>query len=152
MADKDRDTVISTLNGLIETCKDGQNGFLDASGAVKDLHLKSLFAKFSQQRAHFAGELQQEVIRLGEDPEKKGSVAASIHRGWINLKAAVTGGSESAIIAECERGEDSAKSEYRKALDSGLLPGDIRAIVERQFVEVKATHDQVRSLEIKTKQ
>ena len=47
--------IISTINDLIETLKDGQKGFREASEAVKDTQLKSLFSEFSLQRAKFAG-------------------------------------------------------------------------------------------------
>jgi hypothetical protein len=63
------DDVISTLNGLIETCKDGQNGFKEAAEGVDRSDLKSLFYEFSQQRSQFAGELQSLVQSLGGDPE-----------------------------------------------------------------------------------
>ncbi|HEX8476590.1 MAG TPA: PA2169 family four-helix-bundle protein [Pyrinomonadaceae bacterium] len=142
----DNDDVISTLNNLIETCKDGQNGFQTAAGGVKRSDLKTLFHQYAQQRAQFAGELQSEVRRLGGDPTQTGSVAASLHRGWIDIKAAVTGNDENAVIAECERGEDAAVSNYREALD-GDLPNDVRTIVERQFAQVREAHDRVRSLE-----
>lgn len=137
--------VITTLNNLIETCKDGQDGFQTAAGGVTDSDLKTLFHTYAQQRAQFAGELQDEVRRLGGDPEHEGSVAAALHRGWINIKSAVTGQDESAIINECERGEDSAVSNYQEALDRDL-PANIRAIVERQFRDVKEAHDRVRAL------
>jgi hypothetical protein len=58
------DDVISTLNGLIETCKDGQNGFKEAAEGVERSDLKSLFYEFSQQRSQFAGELQSLVQSL----------------------------------------------------------------------------------------
>ena len=138
--------VISTLNNLIETCRDGQQGFQTAAEAVERGDLKQLFHGYSQQRASFVGELQGEVRRLGGDPENAGSVAATLHRGWIDLKAAVTGRDDAAILAECERGEDSAVSNYRDALGVDL-PANVRSIVERQFGEVKEAHDRVRSLE-----
>lgn len=138
--------VISTLNNLIETCRDGQNGFRSAAEGVERGDLKQLFHTYSQQRASFVGELQDEVRRLGGDPENAGSVAASLHRGWINIKSAVTGRDDHAILAECERGEDSAVSNYRDALETDL-PANVRALVERQFAEVKAAHDRIRSLE-----
>lgn len=142
----DTDDVISTLNNLIETCKDGQNGFQAAADGVKNSELKTLFHTYSQQRAQFAGELQDEVRRLGGDPEKTGSVAASLHRGWINIKSAVTGEDESAVIAECERGEDSAVRNYEDALKENL-PADVATIVQRQFTQVKEAHDRIRALE-----
>jgi len=143
----DNDNVISTLNNLIETCKDGQNGFQTAAEGVKRSDLKSLFAEYALQRSKFAGELQNEVTRLGGDPENTGSVAATLHRGWINIKSAVTGADENAVIAECERGEDSAVSNYQDALNDQNLPADIRSIVERQYTQIKDAHDRVRALE-----
>jgi uncharacterized protein (TIGR02284 family) len=142
----DNSDVISTLNNLIETCKDGQNGFQTAADGVKNTELKTLFHAYGQQRAQFAAELQAEVRRLGGDPSQTGSVAATLHRGWINIKAAVTGEDEAAVIAECERGEDSAVRNYQEAINAGL-PEDIRAIVERQYMEVKEAHDRIRALE-----
>lgn len=138
--------VVSTLNGLIETCKDGQNGFQTASEEVKNPQLKQLFAGFARQRAQFAAELQGEVRSLGGDPEQTGSTAAAIHRGWMDIKSAITGKDDEAIVAECERGEDSAVKNYEEALKK-TLPANIRATVERQFQEVKRAHDQVRAKE-----
>ncbi|MGI9107893.1 MAG: PA2169 family four-helix-bundle protein [Pyrinomonadaceae bacterium] len=143
----DNDNVISTLNNLIETCKDGQNGFQTAAEGTTRSDLKSLFGEYAMQRSQFAGELQAEVRRLGGDPEQTGSVAATLHRGWINIKSAVTGEDDNAIIAECERGEDSAVSNYKDALNDQNLPADVRSIVERQSAQVKQAHDRIRSLE-----
>src|SRR6476620_10702145 len=75
------DDVISTLNNLIETCKDGQEGFRQAAEGVERSDLKSLFFEFSQQRAHFAGELQQIVQKLGEEPTTSGSTAGALQIG-----------------------------------------------------------------------
>jgi uncharacterized protein (TIGR02284 family) len=143
----DNDDIISTLNNLIETCKDGQSGFKAAADGINNGELKTLFHTYSQQRSQFAAELQNEVRRLGGDPEKTGSLAASLHRGWIDIKSAVTGEDEGAIISECERGEDSAVRNYVDALADESLPADLRSIVERQFTQVREAHDRIRALE-----
>ncbi|HJR08914.1 MAG TPA: PA2169 family four-helix-bundle protein [Pyrinomonadaceae bacterium] len=143
----DNDNAISVLNNLIETCKDGQNGFQTAAEGITRSDVKSLFYQYSQQRAQFAGELQNEVLRLGGDPTETGSVAATLHRGWIDIKSAVTGADENAVLAECERGEDSAVSNYKDALADENLPSDVRAIVERQYAQVQEAHDRIRNLE-----
>ena len=140
------DNVISTLNNLIETCKDGEQGFRAAADGVQRSDLRTLFLTYSQQRAQFAAELQNEVRHLGGDPEERGSVAASLHRGWINIKSAVTGEDEGAVISECERGEDSAIRNYRDALNEDL-PANIRETVERQYAQVKEAHDRIRAPE-----
>lgn len=142
----DNDKAISCLNNLIETCKDGQEGFRTAAEGVSRPDLKTLFNTFSQQRAQFAAELANEVRRLGGDPEKTGSIAASLHRGWIDIKAAVTGKDDNAVVSECERGEDSAVKNYEAAAGDESLPANLREIVERQYVAVKDAHDRVRTL------
>jgi uncharacterized protein (TIGR02284 family) len=138
--------VADILNGLVETCKDGENGFRSAAEGVEDPTLKRLFESYSQQRGEFAVELQAEVRRAGKDPSDTGHVAGALHRGWMNIKAAVTGRDEGAIIAECERGEDVAVRSYSEALEK-TLPTDVRALIERQFLQVKEAHDHIRSLE-----
>jgi len=144
--------IISTINGLIETLKDGQRGFKEAAEAVEDLQLKTLFNEYSLQRSRFAGELQSEAIRLGESkPEDSGSVSGAMHRAWIDLKSAVTSGDDHAILAECERGEDSAMKEYRDAMEKEELSSPIRQIVSRQFTEVQNAHDRIKQLRDATK-
>lgn len=141
----DNDDVISTLNGLIETCKDGQDGFKEAADGVERSDLKSLFYEFSQQRSQFAGELQTLVQSLGGDPENSGSVSAALHRGWINIKSAVTGKDETSILNECERGEDVAKNAYKEALEQPL-PGYIQETIKTQYASVQSAHDRVKAL------
>ena len=134
------------IDNLIETLKDGQEGFKQAAESVSDPKLKSLFRDYSDQRSRFATVLQSEARRQGEtEPETSSSATGALHRGWINLKSAVTGGDEHAILAECERGEDSAVEEYKKALDDDLSPA-ARELVSLQFPEIKAAHDRIRSL------
>src|SRR2546421_5139121 len=141
----------TVLNNLIETLKDGQEGFKEAAESVRNPALKSLFSEYSQQRSRFATSLQAEARKLGEEkPETSSSATGALHRGWINLKSAITGGDEHAILAECERGEDSAVEEYKKALDDGLSPS-AQELVSRQFAEIKAAHDRIRSLRDATK-
>ena len=142
----DNDDVISTLNGLIETCKDGQEGFKEAAEGVERSDLKSLFYEFSQQRAQFAGELQSLVQQLGGDPEKSGSVAGAMHRGWINIKSAVTGKDDGAILNECERGEDSAKSAYKDALEDKPLPANVTETIQTQYQAILSAHDRIKAL------
>ena len=138
--------VISTLNDLIETCRDGQNGFETAADGVKNPELKELFNSYSRQRAGFVGALQDEVRRMGGEPEDSGTVAGALHHGWMNIKSVVTGGDDNSIITECERGEDSALTAYRDALGKDM-PAGVRSTVERQFSQVKEAHERIRALE-----
>ena len=139
-----QDEVISTLNNLIETCRDGQNGFQSAAEGVEKASLKESFLQYAQQRGQFVTELQNEVRALGGDPQTTGSVAGALHRGWINIKSVVTGKDEHNILEECERGEDSAMKNYQEALNENLPP-NISNLVDRQYQDIVTTHNTVRS-------
>jgi uncharacterized protein (TIGR02284 family) len=138
----------NTLKDLVQILHDGQEGFRKASENVKDSQLKELFGRFSLQRAKFAGELESELIALGEhDAQKEGTtVTGTAHRVWIDLKAALTKNDAHAVLAEAERGEDAAVKAYRDALSEAELPDTLRQTIEAQAVEVKKTHDEVKRL------
>ena len=137
--------VISTLNGLIQICKDGQEGFKEASEGIERSDLKTTFYGFSQQRAEFSGILQQLVRSLGGDPETSGSVSGAIHRGWMDLRSAITGKNEEAILNECERGEDAAKDAYAEAAEK-TLPANVAEVIGQQYHAVLAAHNRIKSL------
>lgn len=141
----EQNSAINVIEKLIETCKDGENGYRDAAEHVKRHDLKTFFLSQSLERAKFAGELQAELPRLGEhDKKDSGSVSAALHRAWLDTKATL-GGGDHTILESVERGEDSAKESYEKAL-SGSLPANVAEIVRRQASSVKSAHDRVRDL------
>ena len=147
MTDYTTKDVAGHLNTLIQTCRDGEKGFQSASEAVEDSHLRSLFRDLATQRGQFAIELESEVVRLGEVPATEGSLMGSLHRGWLNLKAAIGGNDEAAVVSECERGEDAAVAAYRNALDKDL-PESTHSLVARQYSFVQAAHDRIRAIEL----
>jgi uncharacterized protein (TIGR02284 family) len=141
----DRDDVISTLNDLIETSRDGDEGFRQCAGTVKNANLKVFFQQKAERCREAVGQLQQIVREMGGDPEKSSSMSGTAHRFWVSLRSSISGMSDHAILDECERGEDVAKRSYEKALAQDL-PGDVRRVIERQYAEVKTNHDRVREM------
>lgn len=139
------DNVVDVLNNLIETCKDGEQGFRQAAEKAKEPTLQSLFAKYSSQRAGFVQELQQLVGSLGETPAKSGHATATLHRGWVGLKSALSRNEDRALIEECEAGEDAAVKAYQEAIAQNL-PSTVAELVRRQFTGVQQAHSVVRDL------
>ena len=134
------------LNHLIRACRDGQEGFRTAAENIENGEIQHVLNKYSLQRAKFTGELQSASHDLGEtNPESSSSVTGTLHRGLIKLKTAIAGRNLHSILSECERGEDSAVEDYRKALQL-KLPWDLRMIIERQSAEIKDAHAQVKAL------
>src|SRR6202047_521653 len=141
----DNQDVITTLNDLLEISRDGEQGFRTWAEGVGSPSLKALLETAARRCAEGAAELEAQVRSLGGEPAMGGSISGSLHRAWTNVKSTITGMSEHAVLAECERGEDAAEAAYKAALQKSL-PADVRTLVERQYEGVKANHDRVRNL------
>ncbi|MCH7344740.1 PA2169 family four-helix-bundle protein [Pelomonas sp. CA6] len=141
----DNKDVVDTLNTLIETCKDGEYGFLSCSEHVGSPSLRQVFSARATECREAARELQQLVRQHGGTAEDEGSTTGAMHRGWVAVRGALTGYSDLAMLEECERGEDAALARYRKALQE-QLPADVLLVVQRQMAGVQRNHDQIRQL------
>ena len=137
----DNKDVIDELNTLVETCKDGEFGFLSSAEHVKSTSLREVFAQRAAECRQAASELQQLVRQHGGKPEDDGSTAGAMHRGWVAVKGTLTGYSDKAMLEECERGEDAAVARYRKAAQSQL------AGTLRNHDQIKLLRDQARNAE-----
>jgi uncharacterized protein (TIGR02284 family) len=136
--------VLAILNPLIATCKDGENGYRSAQADVQDQELKDLFGSYVVQRGQFAAELLAKLHELDTAAARRGSAMARIHRGWMNMKAALARRDGSTVAGECTRGEAAALKDYERALKQPLPP-DVEALVRRQYDAVKAAHEYVQT-------
>ena len=102
----DKDKIVSALNKLIETSKDGEYGFTRSAEHVSSAQLKQLFTVRASECRQAAIELQGLVTQYGGKAEDSGSASGALHRGWVAVKAKLAGYSDLAMLEECERGED----------------------------------------------
>jgi uncharacterized protein (TIGR02284 family) len=137
---------LATLKTLTSTLNDSVNGYRDAAEHVESAQFRTLFTEFADQRSRASADLQAEVRRLGGEPDQDGSTLGGLHQSWLDLKAAVTGRDDKAIVNEVERGEDYLKEKFEAALGSDGLSADSRAAVERVYQSVREGHDRVSSL------
>jgi len=140
---KDNDDIISVLNDLIETSEDGIKGFHECADNVRNPEAKAFFTDRVRLIERGKVELQNEVRRLGGDPDHRGTAGGAMHRAWIKVKSAVTGKDDDAILAEAARGEDVAVENYEDALGKDLPP-EVRTIIDRQYRGVLENRDRVK--------
>jgi uncharacterized protein (TIGR02284 family) len=142
---KDHET-LETIKTLIQTLEDGKAGFHEAAKASNDAEVAQVLEQYSDQRAQLSAQLKTLGAAFDDGAyDEKSTIAGTMHRGWIDLKAAVTSGSAHSVLAECERGEDHAVAAFREALERDL-PSNVRMVVEHQAETVKAAHDEVKKL------
>jgi len=146
MTDHAHSDEITILNTLIATTIDSITGYEDSAANIESDRLRDIFRQRADERQQVVEELRLEVRRLGGNPEDDGSFLGKAHQRFEDLKAAVTGRDEKAIINEVERGEDYLKNKFETALDSDHLSGESRGVVERAYQSVRAGHDQISQL------
>ncbi len=146
MSNDNHSASISTLNTLIATTIDSVTGYEDSAQNIDNDRFREIFRQRADERQKVVEQLRAEVRRLGGDPEDSGSFMGKAHQRFEDLKAAITGRDEKAIINEVERGEDYLKEKFEAALSDGDLAGESRSVVEEAFQSVRAGHDQISQL------
>lgn len=137
---------IETLNDLIKTTIDSVDGYRSAAEDADSSQFQSIFFERANERQHVADELREQVRSLGGDPQDDGSVLAGAHRAFMNLRDAITGRDDAAVIAEVERGEDHIKAKFETAMQDSNLGPDTRSKISQCYESVKSGHDQMRDL------
>jgi uncharacterized protein (TIGR02284 family) len=109
MTDHNHSDEISTLNTLIATTIDSVTGYENSAKDIENQRFAEIFRQRANERQRVVEDLRSEVRRLGGNPEDDGSFMGKAHQRFEDLKAAITGQDEKAIINEVERGEDYLK-------------------------------------------
>ena len=142
-ADKRHEMELALLS-VIQTLHDGQRGFADIGDHLKNDTLKRYFLAESLKRAQFRGDLEEVLHQNGvHDIKESGSVAASLHRVWGDLKAKL-GGGDHALLTTAEQGEDATKEVYADVLTQDL-PLPVRQLLAEQQGHVLSSHDYVKT-------
>jgi uncharacterized protein (TIGR02284 family) len=139
----ERSEVIATLNGLLATINEVEDGYLNCAEQVKRADVQALLdraAKFYQDRSAV---LNATIKGLGGEADASESLTGTLHLAWIDMMSSIVDMDDDAILAECERGEAAIKAAYEALAQD--LPGPIRQMVEQQFERVKHD-DEIRGL------
>lgn len=135
---------------LISVLQDGSEGFTNAAEHLSrssEPDLAGTFVRYADQRAAFAEELRTLAAEYGDEVHESGSMTGALHRGWTNIKDALTGSSPEAVLGAARTGEDHAVEEYDEALAEDISP-TLKTVIARQADAVQAARDTVASLKL----
>ena len=144
MATTNGDTTV--LNTLIATLFDSIDGYEKSAADVRDPDLAGKFTRRAEERRNAVTGLQHAVRAAGGSPDDDGSIAGAAHRMFVNLKTAVTGSDDKALVNEIERGEDYLKEKFEAALGNADLSATARTAVQTAWSSVRAGHDEMSRL------
>ncbi len=136
---------LSTLQDLIRINIDAAKGFDEAADNIEIQSVAETFRQLAIERNANSNELTRYIELNHADAAASGSILGAIHRAWIDLRSAVSGGDAYVILSEAEKGEDSIKKSYEDAL-AETTGSAIHSVLAQQFIGIKRGHDRVRDL------
>ena len=136
---------VSKLDDLIVTTIDSIRGYEQAAEHADAGRYATFFAEMASERLSVVEALSAASRAEGGTPAEYGSVAATLHRRWEDLRRAL-GGGDKAIAAEVERGEDYLKEEFDRVLKDDRLSPEAMAVVREAYTSVQRGHDAAREL------
>lgn len=136
---------ISALKTLLTRLVDSREGYRDAIDHAESADVKSVLRDFMSRRDRDASEVRAFLNSAGEQVDEDGSMLASAHRVFLDLKDRVTGSDDKAVLEEVVRGEkklldaydDALKAENATDPEYGFLR-DQRASLDQAITELKA--------------
>jgi uncharacterized protein (TIGR02284 family) len=134
-----------TTKDLMEVLADGRDGFQKGAEKLHETNSPEIaveFRRLAQQRDSFYTQLETMAAKYGDQLEESGSIAASVHRGWMSLKDALSGSSPKGVVDAAEQGEDHAVNAYKDALQEDMSP-ELRTVVQKQFTEIQSAHQTI---------
>ncbi|MBC8054144.1 MAG: PA2169 family four-helix-bundle protein [Sphingobacteriaceae bacterium] len=140
--------LIDGLKHLLHIANDGKEGYKTAAEDADSAELKALFTTYSIQRSEFEMELKSLLRQLGADSDNEsGGPLGAIHRVWMDIKTAVTGNDNHAILDACITGEKAAVEAYDKVLTDTNLSQEMRKTLSSQRSDISECLKNVQSLE-----
>ena len=143
----DNSGLVETLKEVGKIIRDSEEGYRHSANDIDDWQLRSMFLELARIRGEQGDEVDRLLQRFGgEAAPKGGSAGGTLHRTFVDLKAAITGHNRQAVIAEVVRGESYAESVFDKALRADL-PADVRQVIQRHHNSVRDSRDRVRRMQ-----
>lgn len=141
---EERVEVQTTLERLIKLNFDGIGAYAMATELLESDHYIQICQEFIEQRKHFIDELSQMIVRYGAPPPDSQSFAGLMNDVWMNIQSMVSG-NDTALITECDRGNELAVDFYYNAINESL-PKDVDTLIRNQFSMLKGEHERIHRL------
>ena len=120
------------LKDVLTRVVDSADGYENAAEDAQASSFAVMFRERAQERRQFASEIRNHLTSLGETVHEDGSLLAGAHRAFTDLRNAVTGSSDEAILKEIDRGESLLLKEYDDALEDVPAGDPAYALLQRQ--------------------
>lgn len=137
------DQIRNSLQDLIYRLQDAEKGFQEIRKASNNLIVNKWLEKYATERHHMHFVLEEELKKLGGNPEVETTFLGELHRMFIDIKINATSNLTefNAIVDEVERGASTLISDYEKVIQDVEMPDSIKKILVGQKLIVEKELD-----------
>jgi len=134
------DKVCTTLNDLVRI----NNARIECYDQVTKcgiLHddCSHLFDRIVAESHKFNDELNYKINELDHNPKIGGYASGLIYKAWCDLKVALNGNTQNALLSACQYNEEVTQLAYKTALNvSAEINNDCVTLIERQWLSLKS--------------
>ncbi|QCX39097.1 PA2169 family four-helix-bundle protein [Aureibaculum algae] len=135
------------LNTLLEKSYDAEKGYHKAAENAKNPGLKGYFERKSKERNQFGHAIKSEIRNFGQEIDKGGSAAGSMHRAWMDVKSFFSADSDESMLEAAITGEKAAIDDYQDVLNEINLPTSTATLLTNQVSQIKNDLNTIKNLE-----
>lgn len=122
-------------------------GYKHAADATKNPAHQSFYNDLINESNQFSNQINRTISKYGGERQESTTTKGKIFRGWMDVKATVTGKDEESIIESNLYGEEWAQKAYNDALEHrSELPENIVQMVEKQKQASQTTYEKLRQM------
>ncbi len=129
---------ISELKKLLTRLVDSRDGYAEAAEEATQERHKRMFSNLSNTRQQYAQEVQEYLKSQGENVELDGSLLASTHRYFMELKNKLDENDDEELLESIITGESNLCENYQDAIDGSEFDPEFLATLQRQHNEIQS--------------
>lgn len=138
---------IDVLQELSQFVNDRIEGYKHAAEATKNPAHASYYKDLINESNQFSNQINRTISKYGGERQESTTAKGKIFRGWMDVKATITGKDEEGIINSNLYGEEWAQKAYNDALEQKEeLSENIVQMVEKQRQASLATCERLRQM------
>ena len=137
----------SELKNVLTRVVDSADGYESAASDAEQSRFAIMFREKAQERRQFATEIRNHLSGLGEQVDEDGSLLAAGHRVFKDIRDAVTGSDDQAVLKEVDRGESTLLKTYDSALEDIPAGDQAYQMLQKQRESVSQTLGQIKTYE-----
>ncbi len=140
-------TAQKQLNLLLKRNYDAEKGYKQASENTADPDLKQFYQNSAEERYRFGHDIKDILADLEVKPDKGTTLEGDAHRAWMNIREKLSLNDDTAVLKECERGEEYAISEYTEAVENLILSPNHKKVLSNHLHSIRNSLQQIKKLE-----